>query len=106
MFLINGRKTAGSAITGPVDLTEMMPSAPDRKMVDLSKMLLPTGPKLSRTGLQQPSQYSSYEEEYWLGVHIDQGGTEADYYALLQEEIGDNDEREEGEQGYDWWNNW
>ena len=93
------RKTNGSTGTGPVDLTGMMPSAPHREMLDLSKMLLPTGPKLSRRVPQQP--VISQDEEYWLDVHLDQGGTEEDYYALLQEEMDVGG----GSDGEDWWNN-
>ena len=95
------RKTNGFSSGCIADLTGMMPSAPLREMVDLSKMLLPTGPKLSRTARKQPAL--SQDDEYWLDIHLNQGGTEKDYYAILQEEEGIGVGGGDG--GDDWWNN-
>ena len=85
------RKTTGSP-TGPVDLTGMMPSAPEREMVDLSKMLLPSGPKLSRMAsfahlAPQP------DDEYDAFC----AGEMGEYYG----DYDDHDQEQEGE----WWNN-
>jgi hypothetical protein len=85
------RKTTGSPTTGPVDLTGMMPCAPEREMVDLSMMLLPTGPKLSRMAPLAPQP----DEEYDAFC----AGEMGEYYG------DDNDGLEEEDEEGDWWNN-
>ena len=87
------RKTTGSPTTGPVDLTGMMPCAPEREMVDLSKMLLPSGPKLSRMASLAPQP----DEEYDAFC----AGEMGEYYGEDNGQGQDQDQEQEGE----WWNN-
>ena len=91
------RKTTGSP-TGPVDLTGLMPSAPEREMVDLSKMLLPTGPKLSRMAPLDPFA-SQPDEEYDAFCAGEMGEYYGENDGLVQDQ--EQDQEQEGE----WWNN-
>ena len=88
------RKTNGSPTSGPVDLTGMMPSAPEREMVDLSKMLLPSGPKLSRMA-PCTSLVPQPDEEYDAFCAGEMGEYYGDY---------DNQEQDHEQEG-EWWNN-
>jgi hypothetical protein len=81
------RKTTGSP-TGPVDLTGMMPSAPEREMVDLSKMLLPTGPKLSRMAPLAPFA-SQPDEEYDAFCAGEMGEYYGENDGLVQDQEGE-----------------
>ena len=88
------RKTKGPAVSGPVDLTHLMPSVSKSKMVDLSR-LLPSGPKLSRSqGVDAfpthrgSSDYDD-EDEYNLDNGFDEPPMPIDDY---------------GDDGDDWWN--
>jgi hypothetical protein len=88
------RKTTGSPTSGPVDLTGMMPSAPEREMVDLSKMLLPSGPKLSRMA-PLASLVPQPDEEYDAFC----AGEMGEYYGDYDDQDPDQEQEDE------WWNN-
>ena len=70
----------------------MMPSAPEREMVDLSKMLLPSGPKLSRMASFAPQPDDEYDAFC--------AGEMGEYYNEDNDTMFDSGE-DEGE----WWNN-
>ena len=86
------KKTTVPSTTGPVDLTGMMPIAPERHMIDLSNMLLPTGPKLSRVVI--PSQADEEYEEFCAAEMAE--------YNIGDGRVGNsNDDNDDDDE---WWN--
>ena len=106
-FVSLRRKTRTKAQTAPetfVDLDDYLLSAPKTQTMDLTSSLLPTGPKLSKP--VQPTPFGSQvEEDYWLQVHLDQGGTEEQFYLQHYPNEGVDQSDETYTAGDEWWNN-
>ena len=86
---VAARRPASKAVPVKMDITHLLPTAPKKKMVDLTAALLPTGPALSRMPVEPTLPEMDWrDQEYWDMVAYEE---DIDHRAPYDDDMFDDD---------------